>query len=43
MTGGLLSRARRIDAACDGFEVHWRRGLRPAIEDYLAEAPEPER
>jgi len=40
---GLLSRARRIDAACDGFEIHWRGGRHPAIEDYLAEVPEPER
>ena len=31
---------RRIDAACDGFESHWRGGRRPAIEDYLAEVLE---
>jgi serine/threonine-protein kinase len=40
---GLPSRVRRIDAACDGFERQWRSGPRPAIEDYLAEAPEAER
>jgi serine/threonine protein kinase/tetratricopeptide (TPR) repeat protein len=39
----LLSRALRIDVACDRFEKHWRGGQRPAIEHYLAEVAEPER
>jgi serine/threonine protein kinase/tetratricopeptide (TPR) repeat protein len=39
----LSSHALRIDMRCDRFESHWRGGQRPAIEDYLAEAPEPAR
>jgi tetratricopeptide (TPR) repeat protein len=37
------SLARRIDALCNRFEKAWKEGRRPAIEDYLAEAPAPER
>jgi serine/threonine-protein kinase len=32
-----------IDAICDRFEVAWKAGRRPRIEDYLAEVPEPGR
>jgi serine/threonine-protein kinase len=32
--------ARRADAACDRFESAWRAGLRPRIEDVLADFPE---
>ena len=35
--------ALRLDAACDRFEVAWRQGRRPRIEDYLVEAVESER
>jgi hypothetical protein len=38
-----LSQAQRINAICDRFEQAWQGGLRPRLEDYLAEAPEPER
>jgi serine/threonine protein kinase len=38
-----LSRAERVDEACDRFEGAWRAGQRPRIEEYLAAAPEPER
>src|SRR5262245_9226486 len=34
---GALSRAGRVDAACDRFEAAWRGGERPRIEDFLAE------
>ena len=39
---GLLSHAlaRRVDAACDGFESAWRSGRRPRIEDVLGDFPE---
>jgi WD40 repeat protein/serine/threonine protein kinase len=30
-----LSLARRIDAACERFELAWQAGQRPRIEDYL--------
>jgi tetratricopeptide (TPR) repeat protein len=40
---GKLSPHRRIDAACDRFEVAWRAGGSPRIEDYLAGWPQPER
>ena len=38
-----LSRARRVDDACDRFELAWRAGSRPRIEDFLTDCPEPER
>jgi serine/threonine protein kinase/Tfp pilus assembly protein PilF len=42
--GGVqLSPQRRIDAICDRFEVAWRAGESPRIEDYLDGWPEPER
>src|SRR5438270_572024 len=34
---------RRVDQACDAFEAAWQDGRRPRIEEYLREAPEPER
>ena len=37
------SAARRIDAACDRFEVAWRGGQAPRIEDLLEVAAEAER
>jgi hypothetical protein len=33
----------RVDDACDRFEMGWKAGLRPRIEDYLAETVNPER
>ena len=33
----------RMDDACDRFEVAWKAGLRPRIEDYLGETPDPAR
>jgi serine/threonine protein kinase len=38
-----LSADRRIDDICDRFEDAWRTGGRPRLEDYLGDAPEPER
>jgi WD40 repeat protein len=38
-----LSRACRIDSACDRFETAWKSDSRPRIEDYLSEIVEPER
>jgi tetratricopeptide (TPR) repeat protein/tRNA A-37 threonylcarbamoyl transferase component Bud32 len=35
--------AARVDAACDGFEAAWARGMRPLIEDYLGAEAEPVR
>ena len=35
-----LSQDRCVDASCDAFEKEWRDGLRPRIEDYLADTPE---
>ena len=37
------SPARRVDAACDRFEVAWRGGQDPRIEDFLGLATEAER
>jgi serine/threonine protein kinase/ABC-type branched-subunit amino acid transport system substrate-binding protein len=37
------SLAARVDAACDRFEAAWQAGQRPRVEDYLGDAPEPER
>jgi serine/threonine protein kinase/WD40 repeat protein len=43
--GGSLpvSQAQRVNAVCDRFERAWQAGLRPRIEDYLGDTPEPER
>ncbi len=41
--GGELSTRRRIDAACDRFEVAWRAGASPRIEEYLDGWPHPDR
>jgi WD40 repeat protein len=38
-----LSVAKRVDAACTRFEQAWKEGRRPAVEDFLADVPEPER
>ena len=38
-----LSQARRLDEILHRFEDVWRAGLRPALEDYLGDTPEPER
>jgi hypothetical protein len=38
-----LSLAERVDAACDRFELEWRAGRRPRVEDYLAAAPTSDR
>jgi WD40 repeat protein/serine/threonine protein kinase len=35
--------AELLDRACDQFEAAWKTGRRPALEDHLAAAPEPER
>jgi WD40 repeat protein len=35
--------ARRVDEACNRFEVAWRDEARPHIEDFVAELAEPER
>src|SRR5262249_8607645 len=35
-----LDLARRIDAACRRFEVDWRAGKGPAVDDYLEEVPD---
>jgi serine/threonine protein kinase/formylglycine-generating enzyme required for sulfatase activity len=39
----LSSQARRIDEACLRFEVAWKGGQPPRIEDYLTTAPEADR
>jgi hypothetical protein len=38
-----LSRACRIDSACDRFETAWKTGNRPRIENHLGEIAGPER
>src|SRR5207302_7175138 len=38
-----LPQARRLDEVLHRFEDVWRAGLRPALEDYLGDTPEPER
>jgi WD40 repeat protein len=38
-----LSQARRIDEACNAFELAWQAGQRPRIEDVVGDRPEPER
>src|SRR3954470_21352314 len=40
---GTLAAFERVVESRDRFEAAWRAGQRPRIEDYLAEAPEPER
>jgi tetratricopeptide (TPR) repeat protein len=40
--GRELSPSRRIDALCDRFELAWRAGQSPRIEEYLAEWPGPQ-
>jgi serine/threonine protein kinase len=38
-----VAQARRVDQVCDRFEAAWQTGQRPRLEDYLDEAPEPQR
>jgi serine/threonine-protein kinase len=38
-----VTMAQRVDAVCNRFEKAWKEGRRPAIEDFLADTPEPER
>jgi WD40 repeat protein len=38
-----LSAERRVNALCDRFELAWRAGRRPRIEDYLGDVAAPER
>ncbi len=42
-----LSRERHVDQVCDRFEAAWKTatsvGQRPHLQDYVGEAPEPER
>src|SRR5262249_32253051 len=38
-----LSQLERIDRVCDAFEDAWKEGQRPRPEDFLSDAPEPER
>jgi serine/threonine protein kinase/tetratricopeptide (TPR) repeat protein len=38
-----LSQALRIDQVCNRFELAWKAGQRPPIEDFLSDTPEPER
>ena len=40
---GSLAELEHVVERCDRYEAAWREGRRPRIEDYLAEAPEPER
>ena len=40
---GSLAVFKHVVERCDRYEAAWREGRRPRIEDYLAEAPEPER
>src|SRR5262249_54157507 len=35
------AQARQVDDACDAFEMAWRSGQRPRIEEHLGEAPGP--
>ena len=39
----LAEQEARLDALCDRFEGAWKAGGRPRLEEYLADAPEPER
>jgi tRNA A-37 threonylcarbamoyl transferase component Bud32 len=38
-----LAVERRLNVVCNRFEMAWKAGQRPRIEDYLGDAPEPER
>jgi WD40 repeat protein/tRNA A-37 threonylcarbamoyl transferase component Bud32 len=38
-----LPAERQVNAACEPFELAWKAGRRPRIEDYLGDTPEPER
>jgi len=38
-----LSPDDRIDLACDRFEAEWNAGGSPRIEDYVRDAPDPDR
>jgi serine/threonine-protein kinase len=38
-----VSRARRINAACERFETAWRSGIRPRIEAFLGDATDADR
>jgi len=38
-----LSMVRRIDEACNRFELAWQAGQRPSIEVFVKDRPEPER
>src|SRR5271157_4961551 len=40
---GALAEFEHVVELCDRYEAAWREGRRPRIEDYLAEALEPER
>ena len=40
---GSLAEFEHVVERCDRYEAAWREGRRPRIEDYLAEALEPER
>ena len=40
---GSLAELEHVVERCDRYEAAWREGRRPRIEDYLAEALEPER
>ena len=40
---GSLAELEHVVELCDRYEAAWREGRRPRIEDYLAEALEPER
>ena len=34
---------QRVDEVCDRFEVAWKAGQRPHLEEYLGDTPEPGR
>jgi serine/threonine-protein kinase len=38
-----LPAEQQVNAACESFELAWKEGQRPRIEDYLGDTPEPER
>jgi serine/threonine protein kinase len=38
-----LSGAQRVNEVCNRFELAWKAGQRPRIEDFLGDTPEPER
>ena len=41
--GRQLELAQWVDEVCDRYEAAWQSGWRPRLEDYLGEAPEPQR